>query len=150
MAIKYQFIAQNWNSLGNYSQLANYTDGGALVPIAPFELPFSTSSRLVAVFISCSKARLSWNWAGLALQRIFTGLTVGGAGDGTYSSHKLYLGRINLLKLNQPQSASNLQFIIPRYFPSWECEAWEYIGPLSDDIELTRSIVEDIQTQITS
>jgi hypothetical protein len=148
MGIKYTFSTENWHSLGSYRVVA-VQQNRKQIPIVPQDLPFLVEGQLIAAFITCSQARITWNWGGFALQRVNTALTVGGTPDATYSWHKLYLNEINLIEISQPRFSSAFRFLVPKYFPSWECFIWEYGGPIVDDIQIIKQLATQIDQKVS-
>ncbi len=148
MSIKYIFSSENWLPLGNYRVVAAQQNRRH-IPIVPQDLPFLVEGQLIATLITCSQARITWNWGGFALQRINTALAVGGNPDATYSAHKLYLNEINLIEVSQPRLSSAFRFLVPKYFPSWECSVWEYVGPIADDLQIIKQLATQIDQKVS-
>jgi hypothetical protein len=144
VSVRFDFNLDNWESLGTYNVVASYGPTNKMIPIPQQDLPITTTSRLIGIYISCDRMRTTWNWAGFALERVFTGLSVGGDSDSIKSSHKLYLGQINLVSLDLPSGTSSIRFVVPRYFPSWQCSVWAYTGPIDDSVESIRSLTSQI------
>jgi hypothetical protein len=148
MGVKYNFSTDNWLPLGSYRVVATQQNRKH-IPIVPQDLPISVEGQLIAAHITCPQARITWNWGGFALQRVITGLMVGGSADSTYSAHKLYLNEINLIEISQPRTDSAIRFLVPKYFPSWECSVWEYIGPIVDDLQIIKQLATEIDQKVS-
>ena len=148
MGTKYVFLPDNWHSLGSYRVVAEQVNR-RLIPIAPQDMPILIEGQLIAVLITCSQAKITWSWAGVALQRVNTALVIGGSPDAVFSSHKLYLNEIRLIQVSQPRVSSAFRFLVPKYFPSWECSIWEYSGPIADDLEIIKQLATQIDRKVS-
>lgn len=148
MGTKFVFLPDNWHFLGQYRVVAERLNR-RLVPISHQDMPFLVEGQLIAVLITCSKAKITWSWAGVALQRVNTALAVGGSPDAVYSSHKLYLNEIRLIEVSQPRVSSAFRFLVPKYFPSWECSIWEYSGPVVDDLQIIKQLATQIDQKVS-
>jgi hypothetical protein len=152
--LNFNLNQNNWEEIGSFNLVASQTQSGAHIPIVPQDLPIQSERRLLAIHIACEQARLSWSHGGWVLQKIFTGLGIGGVNDGVYYSKRLLLREINLVQVDLPVSSYALRFIIPQYFPSWQCSVFQYTGEITDHLDSKLDgIVESlatIQTDLTA
>jgi hypothetical protein len=145
--ILYLNNSSNWES--HYS--GSFTAGAVIVnqktiyaPILETTLPISFDKHLVAISVTSSTAKATWNFAGYASQKIQTGLLVGGQPESLVSRQSLWLNQITLIFFPKVANTYALSISPPKWFKDFSINTWQYIGEESDSTEVALA-----QMQIT-
>lgn len=124
----------NWEILYSTNisavQLPTTSGGFKLVPIPPIIPPLILENYILAISIETDVPNNStWRFAGDLLQKINTGLVIGGGQDATFSRRQaLFLNQINLVLFDRISTAYSLEIRVPPWFPRAEVNLWEYTG----------------------
>ncbi|OUL28275.1 hypothetical protein BV378_07585 [Nostoc sp. RF31YmG] len=126
----------NWEQLYFTSVDAVGANSALFVPIPPITVPILIESHIIALSITSTNAKSSWNFGGLLSQKVALGLTVGGLPDSAaIQKYKLYLNHLTLLILPKLTTNYSVEVAIPKWFKQVSLVLWQYIGTESDTTE---------------
>lgn len=142
----------NWELLASENLIAPTPPGevnnlNRWYPIAPWDVPFLTAGKLIAIYAESESAEPHWKYAGQAIQKINTGLTVGTDHTGVLSVKKFYLNQFSLLKyLDNYGGEYSLTIKIPYWIREITVYLWEYVGDVVDSHEDLLNDIIDLVT----
>jgi len=144
----------NWQSFYTSTTQAVFTSTTSYTPIPTVTIPVLLESHIIAVTVSCSNAKPTWNFGGYLNQRVNLGLIVGGLPDSdAVQKRKLWLNRLTLLIFPELTSTYAISFDVPKWFQDFTVTVFEYIGPSSTTDDLINSLqqtVNAIQTKVNT
>lgn len=138
----------NWELLYDYSASAGYLPGSTSnhLPIPSVTIPYLFDSHVLAVYADSSTAKDWWITAGWASRRIQTGIIIGGTPDvRATETQRLIFREINLIIYPDITATYSMVIDIPYWFDQWECQVWQYTGPIGD---INAQLISNIQTQL--
>ncbi|MEG4484848.1 hypothetical protein [Microcoleus sp. D2_18a_B4] len=128
-------FGNNTNWLQSDSQ--NFTGYGIPNYIPPYEF----EKHILAIHVSNSEAKESWNFAGWVSQKIRLGVGPNQAAE-PVANRKLWLRRTQLLIFQPLATTYTLEIGFPRWFKQASLTIWEYWGPQADSTENKIGIVQ--------
>lgn len=147
---KIQALEGNWEQIYVYQKIAEEVPNYPLVekyfPIPEWDSLLLIDSPVVAIHATSSTAGEHWKFAGQALQRIRTGLAVGGNPDTVYGVKKFWLNQTSLLWFDLPVGEYQLSFKVPYWIREIDITGWVYSGPITQTYD---QILAEIQGAVT-
>lgn len=148
---QYQFNSSNWDPVYT-TNLTATVENNVQFPIENFTIPIQFDSHVLAVFCSTTGSNGNWHYGGKIYQKIQTGIVVGGTPSESVSLRKIWLNRISLLFFKPFTSTYSLEIEIPRWFPDFHIDIFEYTGqivyPDSQAIARIEEKVNQIHTEV--
>jgi hypothetical protein len=149
--VQIQALDTNWVSVATYQKVAAavppYPQVEKYSPIPDWTTTTTLDSPIIAVNATSSTAEPHWKYAGMAIQEIRTGLSVGGQPDSTIAAKKFYLNQTTLLIFPDLGPDFNLLFRIPYWLREIDLTLWNYVGPITRDYD---GILNQILEAVTS
>ena len=129
------------------SDSQNFTGYGIPNYIPPYEF----EKHILAIYVSNSEAKETWNFAGSVSQKIRLGVGPNQVGE-PVANRKLWLRRTQLLIFQPLATTYTLEIAWPRGFKQVSLTIWEYWGPQADstenDIAKVRNDILRIESKI--
>jgi hypothetical protein len=150
MALIYEFSdSSNWQYVGQQtltrpsSSLNGLTTVGFIADTA---FPILLTSPIIAVSVRATDEKETWNYAGMAFQQIFTGITVGGNFDSYIDSQSLFFKKVNVIRFNRLNTSYALVFRPAKWVSSLTYTVFAYTGPIVDTTQIKLDqILQELQ-----
>jgi hypothetical protein len=150
MSRRLDFNVENgWELVWSRSLVGERTPTRRLIGIQETIVPLLFDKFVVAVYCyspyAISKGK-SWRWAGYAVRRIRTGLTIGNAFDSEAGTKRPYwLNRVTLLLYDPIVPNYGLSFEYARWLPDINISVWQFLGT---DYDSTEALVRKARADI--
>lgn len=139
----------SWELVWNRSLVADRKERGRLIGIQETIVPLVFDKFVVAVYCYSPTARAKgkdWRWAGYAVRRIRTGLTIGNGYDSDAGTKRPYwLNRVTLLTYDPIVPNYALSFEYARWLPDINMEVWQFLGT---DYDSTEALIRQARADI--
>ena len=142
-------IGNAWESVYSARLEGDKDNRGNNIGIQETIVPLILDKFVVAVYCYCPYARANnkgWRWAGYAVRRLRTGLTIGSAFDsdaGTKSA--IWLNRVTLLLYEPLTTEYGLSIEFARWLPDIQLSVWQFLGV---DFDTTEGLIRQARADI--
>lgn len=128
--------SSNWNLIyagEATAEAGNYRN--SFIPIGDRVVSLQLDKPILAALVDSNEAKPYWKSAGYLVQKMITGITVGGLPDARLDKrYRLYRGGLQLILLPQVRGDYSITFEVPFWFSHWQGFLWEYLGSDTDSV----------------
>ena len=142
----------NWIPIwsAELSILSSTPEINKLNPFPKIQVPFLVSSPIVAIYADHPDLEQSWHFGGNIIQKIQTGITVGGSPDSSAGWKKFFLREINLIFFERIATTYAIELQIPWWIRNLNVQLWGYGGTISSDTRLRLEEIQETLVEIQS
>lgn len=150
MSRRLDFNQENtWELVWSRSLNSDRTPSGRNIGIQEQIVPLLFDKFVIAVYAYSPYAlqkNKGWRWAGYAVRRVRTGLTIGNAFDSEAGTKRpFWLNRVTLLLYEPLTSEYSMSFEFARWLPNANISVWQYQGT---DYDTTDGLIRQTRADI--
>ena len=124
--------SENWVQVFSKTVTAIKVTDTRHAPIPQIKAEVDIDCRILAIQITSSTAKDTWNFAGYLSQLNASISNALGTNSQTVAKRKLWLNQINLLIFPKHTLNYRINFTVPDWFEDATVKAWKYVGVEND------------------
>ncbi|MEM9922505.1 MAG: hypothetical protein AAF915_01905 [Cyanobacteria bacterium P01_D01_bin.50] len=136
--------SENWVQIFNKTIVATKVTSTRYAPIPNIKPEINIEQRILAIQITCSNAKDTWNWAGYLSQLNTSISNALGTTSQVIEKRKLWLNQVNLLMFPEHTLDYRVSLNVPTWFEDVSLKIWKYIASASN---VTDNLLLEIRQQ---